>query len=73
MIALVDFDTAVHIRRQGNLAFRISFKLGIDTANVFTADQGHAAQGRSDRKMLPVLTGNFGRTQSSGKDRESSF
>ena len=69
MIAAVDLDAAVHVRRLGDLAFGVQLQLGIDAADVLAADQGDAADGSAHGKMLPVLAGNFGGTQGAGEDR----
>ena len=69
MKTLVNFNTSVHIRRFGDFSLCVQFKLGIDTAYILSADQRHATDGGAYCKMLPVLSGNFSRSECTGENR----
>ena len=73
VIAAVGLDAAVHIRGRGDLALVIALQLGVDAADIFAADQSHAADSRPDGEVLPVFAGYLGGAQGAGKNGHLHF
>ena len=67
VISAIGLDTAVHIGGFDDVAPGVSLQSRVYTADVFAADQRHAADSRADRKMLPVFTSYLGGAQSPGE------
>ena len=73
MVAAVGLDTALHLRGALDQTVSVKLQFRIDAADVFPADQGDAADGGPHGEMLPVLAGNIGTAQGTGKNRHLHF